>query len=169
MLNIVNQSKLRGQQGGDAPQASTTFLGLLKQEAGKQGLTGVSKVLTDDTTSKSMLSVKRGEEEGDDVRGAPLAQSRWFQASAKVVRMSVLEHLERDKARNHVSEQLRVWASEKVQQYSKVRAPTGRHRSDQPTSSDALEAVFHNVSGKCGLLTAPCSSGGHWKACADGN
>ena len=60
---------------------------------------------------------------GDDEDGdsAPIAQQRWFQASAKAVRMSVLEHLERDKARSQVSEQLRVWAADKVERYSQVR------------------------------------------------
>ena len=58
----------------------------------------------------------------DDTSSQPIAQHRWWQASAKAVRMSVLDHLERDKARTQVSEQLRVWASEKTRTYSKVCA-----------------------------------------------
>jgi hypothetical protein len=56
--------------------------------------------------------------EDEDVK--PLSQSKWFQASAKVVRMSVLEHIRRADARSNVSEQLRVWANERVANYSKV-------------------------------------------------
>jgi hypothetical protein len=58
--------------------------------------------------------------EDDDI-APPLAQSRWFQASAKAVRMSVLEHIQRDRDRSQVNEQLRVWAAQKVQSYSQVR------------------------------------------------
>lgn len=60
------------------------------------------------------------EDDDDDGDSAPIAQRRWFQASAKAVRMSVLEHLERDKARSQVSEQLRVWAADKVERYSQA-------------------------------------------------
>lgn len=50
----------------------------------------------------------------------PLAQSKWWQASAKAVRLSVLEHIERSNAREVVNEQLRVWAANKVQQYGQA-------------------------------------------------
>ena len=64
-----------------------------------------------------------GNDDDGDGDAAPIAQHRWFQASAKAVRMSVLEHLERDKARSQVSEQLRVWAADKVQRYSQACLP----------------------------------------------
>jgi hypothetical protein len=67
----------------------------------------------------------------DDIT-QPLAQSRWFQASAKAVRMSVLEHIQRDRDRTQVNEQLRVWAAQKVQSYSQVGAPRSlAHTSSQ--------------------------------------
>lgn len=50
----------------------------------------------------------------------PLSQKRWFQISAKAVRMSVLGHIKRAEARNKVNKQLREWADNKLLEYTDV-------------------------------------------------
>ena len=56
----------------------------------------------------------------DDDISEPLHKQCWWRGSANTVRMSVLEHLERARDREVVSEQLRIWADDKVKLYEKV-------------------------------------------------
>lgn len=56
----------------------------------------------------------------DDEVSQPLAQAKWFQAGAKAVRMSVMEHVQRDRERRRVNEQLKAWADQTVKAYSRV-------------------------------------------------
>ena len=93
-----------------------SFLSVLQAAAAKGGV--AVPTIEAAAASERVLHARH-----DDDESVPLAHNRWFQASAKAVRMSVLEHIERDKARSQVSEQLRVWAAEKVQQYSQVWIP----------------------------------------------
>jgi hypothetical protein len=107
---------------GAAPDDA--FLGVLRTAGAKQGLPKVPTTVLATNAGEALRGTTGNHMHANEEDDAPLplAQSRWFQASAQVVRMTVIEHLEREKARNHVSEQLRVWASEKVQQYSQVRS-----------------------------------------------
>ena len=77
----------------------------------------------------------------DDEASQPLAQAKWFQASAKAVRMSVMEHVKRDRERSRVNEQLKAWAAQTVEAYSQVRSsailspPPRRDCAADPSSS----------------------------------
>lgn len=94
-----------------APNAG--FLSVLKQVAAQEGRHGVIETLPEESAV---------EHEFDDL-ALPLSQSRWFQISAKAVRMSVLEHIKRADARNKVNKQLREWADNKVAEYTDVCFP----------------------------------------------
>jgi hypothetical protein len=104
-------------KGNSTARGDDTFMSVVKAAAAKSELHAPTIMAADN--GERIHRHLHGSDEDD--APVPLAHNRWFQASAKAVRMSVLEHIERGKARSQVSEQLRVWASEKVQQYSRVR------------------------------------------------
>lgn len=84
---------------------------MLKEAAAQEGWHGVIETFPENVPE---------DPEFDDV-SPPLAQSRWFQTSAKAVRMSVLAHIKRAESRNKVNKQLREWADNKVAEYTDVR------------------------------------------------
>eukprot|EP00892_Ulva_mutabilis_P009964 jgi/Ulvmu1/733/UM010_0106.1 len=95
-----------------APEKSERlgFVSVLKQAAAKEGLNGVIE------------NFPEGSFIGTDFADItpPLSQTRWFQASAKAVRMSVLAHAKRAESRIKVNKQLREWADNKVADYTDV-------------------------------------------------
>lgn len=89
------------------------FVSVLKQAVAQEGRHGLVETLPEDTFAGAEL---------DDV-SPPLSQTRWFQTSAKAVRMSVLAHIKRSESRTKVNKQLREWADNKVAEYTDVRIP----------------------------------------------
>ena len=64
------------------------FVSVLKQAAAQDGRPGMIDTFPEDSLSDTQF----------DNMTPPLSQSRWFQTSAKAVRMSVLEHIKRSPA-----------------------------------------------------------------------
>lgn len=89
---------------------NVSFVSVLKQAAAQEGKHGIIETFPDNS---------RVEHDFDDIT-PPLSQSRWFQTSAKAVRMSVLAHLKRSEQLHKVNKQLREWADNKVAEYSDV-------------------------------------------------